>query len=135
MKTKNHAIHQLILSFSAGALYSIGLLEHLLISGIQVQVIDWARQGFSFTGENWAPVGNSLANYINSLDISVSRETLHSLMFEVLMLTRGLCVCVGPCLTHLSLRGVIVTDDSLASESREMLCCYVVLSSSPARQV
>ena len=31
------------------------------------------------------------------------------------------CVGVGPCLTHLSLRGVIVTDDSLASESRR--CC------------
>ena len=125
-KTKYHAIHQLILSLLCLVPYSRGLLEHLLISGIQDQVIDWARQGFSFKTENIVPVGNNVINNIINLSINVSQETFHSLIFQCLMLTSPPCVCVGPCLTHLSLRGVIVTDDSLASESREMLCCCVV---------
>ena len=102
-------------------LYSVGLLEHLLISGIQDQVIDWGRQGFSVNTENIVLVGNNVINNINNLSIYVSKETLQSLIFQSVMLPCAPCVYVGPCLTHLSLRGVIVTDDSLASESRR--CC------------
>ena len=53
---------------AAVVLYSLGLLEHLLISGIQDQVIDWASQGFSSTGENIIPVGIDVINNINTSD-------------------------------------------------------------------
>ena len=54
---------------AAVVLYSLGLLEHLLISGIQDQVIDWGSQGFSFSRENIIPVGIDVIDNINTPDI------------------------------------------------------------------
>ena len=101
-------------------LYSVGLLEHLLISGIQDQVNDWDRQGFSFTEKILLQSGLTSSTTSTPL-IYISKETFITLLEQFLTNPSALCESVGPCLTHLSLRGVIVTDDSLASESRR--CC------------